>query len=102
MRIASWHWLFINKFQIKAEQFDKEIDEAERKNTQVCKVLDEVRNGVSKLFKVRSILLLLEDFPLLIRNVMFFTNMALELSYCVFITRVTMRRLTAADNRNLV
>ncbi|XP_060561293.1 coiled-coil domain-containing protein 63-like isoform X2 [Ruditapes philippinarum] len=41
----------IREMEIKALQFEKEIDEAEKKDKEICKVLDEVRVNVSKLFK---------------------------------------------------
>ena len=38
--------------QLKLERFEKDVDVAEKKNTSVCKVLDEIRIGVDKLLKV--------------------------------------------------
>lgn len=38
--------------QVDAERFVREADDAQTQNTVVCKVLDEMRVGVKKLFKV--------------------------------------------------
>ncbi|KAL4223927.1 hypothetical protein ACF0H5_017389 [Mactra antiquata] len=41
----------IKEMEVKAENFGKEVEEADKKNVKVCKVLDEIRGGVTKLFK---------------------------------------------------
>ncbi|KAH3857694.1 coiled-coil domain-containing protein 63-like [Dreissena polymorpha] len=41
----------IREMELEAERFVREADDAEQQNTVVCKVLDEMRVGVEKLFK---------------------------------------------------
>ena len=42
-------------FQEKCIKFREEADKADTENVKICKVLDELRAGVSKLFKVTSL-----------------------------------------------
>ena len=42
-------------FQEKCIKFREEADKADTENVKICKVLDELRVGVSKLFKVTSL-----------------------------------------------